>query len=74
MGRAADSQPDPQEVLEALLGLMPACWQTLHTRQTANMLKMLRLWRSAVALALHNIVRDWNGGIQRKGMSLETSL
>lgn len=50
MGRAADSQPDPQEVLEALPGLMPACWQTLRTRQTANMLKMLRLRRSAVAL------------------------
>lgn len=50
MGREADSQPDPQEALEALLGLMPMCWQTPRTRQTENMLKMLPLERSAVAL------------------------
>lgn len=44
------SQPDPQEVLEALLGLVPVGWQTLQPCQTANMLKMLPLQRSAVTL------------------------
>lgn len=50
VGREADSQPDPQEVLKALLGRGPARWQTPRTRQTANMLKMLPQRRSAVAV------------------------
>lgn len=50
VGREEDSQADPQEVLEALLGQVPARWQTPRTRQTANMLKMLPQRRSAVAV------------------------
>lgn len=53
-GWESDSQPGPQEVLEALLGLMPMCWQTLYARQTANMPKMLPPGR--VVVALHYIM------------------
>lgn len=50
MGGEADSQPDPQEVLDTLLGFVPACWQTRHSLQAANMPKMLPLHRRVVAL------------------------
>lgn len=57
--RKANSQLEPQEVLEALLGFVPVCWQTLSTCQTANMLKMLPLQRSVVAL--HYIIKFRQG-------------
>lgn len=49
-GREANSQPEPQKVLQALLGLMPVCWQTLHNHQTVNVYKILLLQSSVMAL------------------------
>lgn len=60
VGREGDSRPDPQE---ALLGLVPASWTAPHTRHTEDMLKILPPKRNAVAPALHNKVKDWNGRI-----------